>query len=454
MMKMIWNIIEILATLFENYIVLDMIIKMFGHKYSGIKKIISVLITLIVSTIYVTIINQYYSFEGWLALITIMIFTVYAALFTQKETYIKLLIPVIAFSVILGINMFVTYLMGNLIGTPDTFVFMSIGGARLFALFFTKLLFYVVSRIIIHVYNKEKFQFNRFETFIVSALFLLTLIISISLVKLQLNHQNEEQLIFLSIFCIFIADIFVFCIMKRINKESQSQLRISMLELQLSEQKRMIEETGNISHEIKKAEHDLRHHLLSVLGNLENRNIKEAEIYLKQLLQEYETSIFKYIHIDNSAVNSILNMKISRCHANKIDIKTEIESDFSDFSDIDICVLLANLLDNAIEASMNVNSPQITVSVRNEKNYLCIMIRNKIENSVLDYNKQLNTTKKDKSKHGLGIYSISQIVDKYDGMKSYYEKNGYFVADIWLKKKGFSLDERIRKVKNYQTRQK
>lgn len=453
-MKMIWNIIEILATLFENYIVLDMIIKMFGHKYSGIKKIISVLITLIVSTIYVTIINQYYSFEGWLALITIMIFTVYAALFTQKETYIKLLIPVIAFSVILGINMFVTYLMGNLIGTPDTFVFMSIGGARLFALFFTKLLFYVVSRIIIHVYNKEKFQFNRFETFIVSALFLLTLIISISLVKLQLNHQNEEQLIFLSIFCIFIADIFVFCIMKRINKESQSQLRISMLELQLSEQKRMIEETGNISHEIKKAEHDLRHHLLSVLGNLENRNIKEAEIYLKQLLQEYETSIFKYIHIDNSAVNSILNMKISRCHANKIDIKTEIESDFSDFSDIDICVLLANLLDNAIEASMNVNSPQITVSVRNEKNYLCIMIRNKIENSVLDYNKQLNTTKKDKSKHGLGVYSISQIVDKYDGMKSYYEKNGYFVADIWLKKKGFSLDERIRKVKNYKTRQK
>lgn len=453
-MKMIWNIIEILATLFENYIVLDMIIKMFGHKYSGIKKSISVLITLLVSTIYVTIINQYYSFEGWLALITIMIFTVYAALYTQKETYIKLLIPVIAFSVILGINMFVTYLMGNLIGTPDTFVFMSIGGARLFALFFTKLLFYVVSRIIIHVYNKEKFQFNRFETFIVSALFLLTLIISISLVKLQLNHQNEEQLIFLSIFCIFIADIFVFCIMKRINKESQSQLRISMLELQLSEQKRMIEETGNISHEIKKAEHDLRHHLLSVLGNLENRNIKEAEIYLKQLLQEYETSIFKYIHIDNSAVNSILNMKISRCHANKIDIKTEIESDFSDFSDIDICVLLANLLDNAIEASMNVNSPQITVSVRNEKNYLCIMIRNKIENSVLDYNKQLNTTKKDKSKHGLGVYSISQIVDKYDGMKSYYEKNGYFVADIWLKKKGFSLDERIRKVKNYQTRQK
>ena len=192
---------------------------------------------------------------------------------------------------------------------------------------------------------------------------------------------------------------------------------------------------------------------LSILGNIENGNTEAAETYLKQLLHDYETSIFKYIYIDNSAVNSILNMKISRCHANKIDIKTEIESDFSDFSDIDICVLLANLLDNVIEASLNVDSPQITVSIRNEKNYLCILIRNRIESSVLEENGQLHTTKKDKSKHGLGVYSISQIVDKYDGMKNYYEKNGYFVADIWLKKKGYTLEERIKNAVNYQTRQ-
>lgn len=452
-MKIIWNIIEIAATLFENYIVLDMIGKMFGYKYTGLKKAVSFLLTLTISTIYVTIINQYYSFEGWLALITIIIFIVYAVLCTQKGTYIKLLIPILALSVILCINMAVTYTLGLIFGTPDTFVFMSIGGARLLALFLTKLMFYVASRIVIHIYRKEKFQFNRFETFIVSALFLLTLITSISLVKLQLEHQNEEQLIFLSISCILIADIFIFCIMKKINKESQNQLRISMLELQLSEQKTMIEETGNISREIKKAEHDLRHHLLSVLGNIENGNTEAAEAYLKQLLHDYETSIFKYIYIDNSAVNSILNMKISQCHANKIDIKTEIESDFSDFSDIDICVLIANLLDNAIEASLNVDSPQITVSIRNEKNYLCLLIRNRIESSVLEENGQLHTTKKDKSKHGLGVYSISQIVDKYDGMKNYYEKNGYFVADIWLKKKGYTLEERIKDAVNYQTRQ-
>ena len=146
-------------------------------------------------------------------------------------------------------------------------------------------------------------------------------------------------------------------------------------------------------------------------------------------------------------------MKISRCHANRIDIKTEIESDFSDFSDIDICVLLANLLDNAIEASAKVSSPQIILNIRNEKNYLCITVKNRIEKSVLDKNQTLQTTKKNKSRHGLGIYSIFQIVEKYDGMKSYYEKNGYFIADIWLKRGGYSFQERIQTAVDYQTRQ-
>lgn len=241
--------------------------------------------------------------------------------------------------------------------------------------------------------------------------------------------------------------------MKKINKENQNKLRISMLEMQLSEQKTMIEETGNISREIKKAEHDLRHHLQCVLGNIENGNSEAAEIYLKQLLHDYETSIFKYIYIDNSTVNSIINMKISRCHANRIDIKTEIESDFSDFSDIDICVLLANLLDNDIEASAKVSSPQIILNIRNEKNYLCITVKNRIEKSVLDKNQTLQTTKKNKSRHGLEIYSNFQIVEKYDGMKSYYEKNGYFIADIWLKRVGYSFQERIQTAVDYQTRQ-
>ena len=158
--------------------------------------------------------------------------------------------------------------------------------------------------------------------------------------------------------------------------------------------------------------------------------------------------------MENSAINSVLNFKIGRCRANGIDFKLEIESNFAGFDDTDICVLLSNLLDNAIEASQSVpESPMITLTVTNKQNYLCILVRNRIMESVLAKNGQLKTTKRNKKNHGLGLYSVGQIVDKYEGMKNFYEKNGYFVADIWLKQSIQSIEERIAQEKIYQTRQ-
>ena len=453
-MEFFWIIVEVLSTAFENYVVLETLEKMFGHKYSGPKKYICLYSALVLSTGYVTLINQYNYFEGWLALITILFFVTYSALFIESKKIIKLLLPIILFSVIFGINVITAYIMSMVLGMPDTFFYYSKDSARLLGLFLTKFLFFITTRFFIRMHKKEPFELKKNESLVTIAIFILTLVISISLIMLQTNSRDSDALIFIAVFCALITNLFVFYMMKKISKDNKDKLKISILELQLSEQKNMIEEAGLISRDIKKTEHDLKHHLLSVLGMIEAGNMQYAENYLKSLLHEYEARIFKYISIDNSAVNSILNLKIGRCHANKIDIKVEIESSFFNFSDIDICVLLANLLDNAIEASRCVETPQISLSIKNKMNYLCITVRNRIDRSVLEKNKELKTTKRDKYNHGLGTFSISQIVEKYDGMKKYYEKNGYFVADIWLKQNIYSLEKRIETEAVYQTRQK
>lgn len=433
-MDVFWRIIEVLSTAFENYIVLDTLEKMFGHKYSNAKKYICLYLTLALSTGYVTFINQYYYFEGWLALITILIFVIYSLLFIQDKTYLKLVTPVILFSLILGINISITYILSAVIGMPDTFIYSSGSAARLLALFLTKFIFFVITRMIIRLYKKEPFELKKNEVLITIAMFILTLIILICLIKLQTGEDNQDALIFAAVFCVLMTNLFIFYMMRKISKDNKDKLKISILEMQLSQQKNMIEEAGLISRDIKKAEHDLKHHLLGILGMIESENTESAKEYLKDLLHEYETNIFKYISIENSAVSSILNLKIGRCHADKIDIKVEIESGFTGFLDTDICVLLANLLDNAIEASKKALRPQIIVSIKSSKNYLCIEVRNRIDSSILEKNGALKSTKEDKSRHGFGVYSTAQIVDKYDGMKKYYEQNGFFTADIWLKR--------------------
>lgn len=448
-MQILWFIIELSATAFENYVILNSLNYYF--KPRGRYVLIPFWGAMVLTTGYVTVINQIHIFEGFLSAVTISLFILYALLFLEGKTLMKVIMVLIAFSLILGINM----LVANAIAAILNIELLTEGDSvRLIALFLTKILFFAAMKIIVKLFKKEGFTLKSPELFAAAVMLVLTHVIAVILIAVQMNENNAEQLTFIAILSTILTDIFIIYMMRKISKDNKNTLRISLLELQLSEQKQMSEDAGQISKEIKKAEHDLKHHLLSVLGTLENGDTQEAEEYLRTLLKEYETSIFKYISLENSAINSVLNFKIGRCRANGIDFKLEIESDFAGFDDTDICVLLSNLLDNAIEASQLVpESPMITLTVTNKQNYLCILVRNRIMESVLAKNKQLKTTKQNKKNHGLGLYSVSQIVDKYEGMKNFYEKNGYFVADIWLKQSIQSIEERIAQEEIYQTRQ-
>ena len=453
-MRQFWIIVELLATGFENFIILESLGKIFEHKFSGVKKWTFFGICFLAATGYVIFLNQIAVFEGWLSFVTIAIFIIYGFICLKGSIIKKAVMPILLYTSILLINLSITFIFSFLLDiSPEKL--MSTGNTiRLLTLFITKFMFFIVTRIILHIFRSDTFSLKSFDLIISLLLILSTNSIGIIIVEIQLKNENQNILSLILTICVIAVNIFIFYAFKSISTKNKKELQISMLEIQLSEQKAMIEDAANISKEIKKTEHDLKHHFLSILGLLEDECSDEAKKYIKQLIGNYESNIFKYISIENIAINGILNFKISRCKANNIDIKLSIESDFSVFDELDICVMLSNLLDNAIEASMLVESPKIELSITNNGNYLCVLVRNRIENSVLNENSNLPTTKKDTAAHGFGIYSISQIVEKYDGIKNIYEKAGYFTVDIWLKRKTYNLQERIKEEALYQTRQK
>jgi len=452
-MQILWVIIELSATAFENYVILASLNNCFPHKAKN--RMIPLLAALFLTTGYVTIINQIHIFEGFLSSVTIVLFVLYVLLFLKGKPLMKTILVVIAFSLILGINILLAYGLAAVVGVEfDVELFSQNNSLRLISLFLSKFLFYIAMKMVVKLYCRESLAMRLSELLMALAMFVLTHIVAISFIIMQINERNNELLTFISILSILVTDILIFYLMKKISKENQTRLRYALLELQLAEQKQMAQDARQISQEIKKAEHDLKHHLFSVLGILEAGQTEKAISYLQTMLKEYETSIFKYIFIDNSAINSVLNFKIGRCRASGIDFKLEIESDFSGFEDTDICVLLSNLLDNAIEASERIQEKKvITLSVKNQGNYLCILVRNRIEQSVFSKNGQLKTTKQNQGEHGFGLYSVSQIVDKYEGMKQFYEEHGYFIVDIWLKKETNMIEKHIEQEAIYQTRQ-
>lgn len=136
----------------------------------------------------------------------------------------------------------------------------------------------------------------------------------------------------------------------------------------------------------------------------------------------------------NRVVDVVANTKLSMCQNENIKTVLDINDFDLNIDDVDICIVLGNLFDNAIEASKKLDSEKLIMfEISQKKSYANIIIKNLINDSVLQNNPKLITNKA--GIHGIGLKSEKQVVEKYGGMMELYEQDDFFIADVWLPSK-------------------
>jgi hypothetical protein len=230
------NLIEPAATIFENFIILELMGKVFGYKFAGVKKQLCFYLTLAISTAYVTFLNAFMLFEGWFVLVTIGIFIAYGVLCLNGKAFKKALMPIILFTILICINISATYIFSSLFGEHYTEFMSPDSSWRLLTLFITKFAFFIFSRIILYALKRDEFELQKTELILISVLFILSNSIAIANFEIQIG-ENTDILSLISITSIIIINIFIFVMFRRISKENRNKLKISFLETQLSEQK-------------------------------------------------------------------------------------------------------------------------------------------------------------------------------------------------------------------------
>lgn len=102
--------------------------------------------------------------------------------------------------------------------------------------------------------------------------------------------------------------------------------------------------------------------------------------------------------------------------------------------DVDICRLLSNMFDNAIESTKKAvhSEKNIYFEISYDKGMLIFLLKNSIDRSVLKGNPNLKTTHKNKVIHGNGISIIREIANKYNGLADFYEKDNFFFCCVRL----------------------
>lgn len=175
--------------------------------------------------------------------------------------------------------------------------------------------------------------------------------------------------------------------------------------------------------------HDLRNHLTVVMGLLEQQESSKAIEYLQQLSNSSALRSNRYI-CENEAANVVLNAKLADMEQAGLDCDCSVSLPKTiSISDVDLCALLGNALDNAMEAALKTNDHRIILRCRAEKGMFMLRVENAMPNDVPP---DLSTTKPDKNLHGFGIAGMREIAHRYSGTLETLAEFGRFELIVAL----------------------
>ena len=169
--------------------------------------------------------------------------------------------------------------------------------------------------------------------------------------------------------------------------------------------------------------HDLRNHLTVLDGLLDRGNADAARAYLAQLAGSPALSGGGRL-CEHEAANAVLTAKAEAMAREGLrpDVAASLPRELP-VADLDLCALLGNALDNALEGARQAADRTVTVRCRAEKGLLMLRVENGLGGPVQP---DLSTTKADKAAHGLGLAGMREIAERYGGTLEAGVRDGRF----------------------------
>ena len=192
-------------------------------------------------------------------------------------------------------------------------------------------------------------------------------------------------------------------------------------------------EVENMYTRMRSWRHDYRNHIQTMKAYAAAGEYEKLRSYLDELETDL-SSVDTVIKTGNAMADAILNSKISLARSRGIPVTADAHIPLKlTTSDVDLCVILGNLFDNAIEASLRLPEDKrlIRVYMDMKNTQLYISFTNfTAEGKREKVGGRFRTTKGEG--HGFGLVRIDDIVARYDGYISRNSEEGAFTTEILL----------------------
>lgn len=223
-----------------------------------------------------------------------------------------------------------------------------------------------------------------------------------------------NEILYISIL-LFLSNLSIILVIKKIRGDSKILAQQDIVKNNIDMQYRYYMNIKENQDKVRQLYHDIKNHIICMkrLNDLGYDNEKYIESIDKKL-NSYENTF----DTGNMLLDIILNEKKQLCDDKDIKFSGNINFTKCSFMSLeDICSIFSNILDNAIEACIKIDSQDRFISMEGKiiEKFFILKVENSKINKINIKQNDLITDKKDKFSHGLGVKNIKSLVKKYEG---------------------------------------
>ena len=208
---------------------------------------------------------------------------------------------------------------------------------------------------------------------------------------------------------------------RKLTAYHAQRARQLLLEKERDWQKAYVEEAGQRDAKTRAFRHDIRNHLLVLRGLLAARRVEEADAYLAQI-ETAAAALSASARTGNAALDALLGGKFEAARQEGVEISCELHLPAQlAADDYDLCVIVANALDNARKACVHAQRKQICLTSRKQGDFLLLAF----ENSCAPDGAFAAGS-------GLGLANIRAVAEKYGGAVQVERKADRFALHVLL----------------------
>lgn len=395
--------------------------------------------SIIIWSIFATIINIIGMFStDQLVNILAMIILIFIACHILYSGSIKNKIVIIIFICILGAAMEMIIACGIYIFPNNQNIHMDNNQTYiLFGSVSSKILMYLAVKVINKISGQHKVNtsLNYWISLLVvsfGSIYIIYVITIANLKIIDIAFRIESMLLFI---IVILINILTFYMYDRMLEETEKNMKNVLYEQQAQYYAKQYEERESLEREIRKIRHNIKNHYICLKKYAKEKDLEGLIRYLDGLIK-YTPIEYGKANSGNIAIDALINYKMS--YSNQYNIQFDVNLEIPKTLGIDqttLCIVLGNALDNAIDACKKTTSkvPRIKVYMKYTNGNLYINISNPhIEKISRDKEGKIITTKEDKKRHGLGLESIQNAIEQYNGSLEIEENDDLFKLSILI----------------------